>query len=75
MDQQGLSPCQAAAYSMTNLILSNQKEAPSTVSKGWVIRFIKHHKELQSKYNCKYNYKLNIKIQKSLKNGLSLFII
>jgi len=59
MDKYGMPPHAATIQKMANLLLaecSKSASIPTTIGRNWVQQFIKHHKKLQSRYNCKYNY-------------------
>jgi hypothetical protein len=58
MDQRSLSPKADAVRQMANLLIQKRSDLGQgiTVSKRWVLNFVRRHETLQARYNRKYDY-------------------
>ena len=57
MDLRGAAPRPSMVEDMANLLLSARGTTPiQTIGVNWVIKFVKRHLELDSKFLRRYNY-------------------
>ena len=57
MDLRGAAPRPSMVEDMANLLLSARGTTPiQTIGVNWVIKFVKRHLELDSKFSRRYNY-------------------
>ncbi|MDP1994524.1 MAG: transposase [Ignavibacteria bacterium] len=56
MDRRGMPPRISTVRDMAGLLIAQRLANPPSVGKNWVLKFIKRHDELKSKYNRKYDH-------------------